>query len=68
MVRLLLHPPYLSPNFPAPKQAPVPPLETMVVPSTIVSEKGVSQVYKDIPPRPVPPQLEQCEVLEKNIL
>ena len=46
----------------------MPPLEAMVVPSPIVSKVGISQVCKDIPPRPVSPQLEQCEKLEKNIL
>ena len=45
----------------------MPPLKAMVVPSPIISEKGVSQVCKDIPARPVPPQLEQCEELKKNI-
>jgi len=43
-----------------PEQMPAPPLEAVVLPPPIVPEKGISQVCEDIPPRPVPPQLEQC--------
>ena len=46
----------------------MPPLDTMVVPSPIISEKRISQVFKDILPRPVPPQLGQCEEHKENIL
>jgi len=44
----------------------MPPLETMVVPSPILSEKRISQICKDIPPQPVPPQLEQCQSLRRT--
>ena len=45
----------------------MPPLETMVVTAPLISEKGVSQVCKDIPSGSFPPQLEQCKELKENI-
>ena len=46
----------------------MPPLKGMVVSSPIVPETGVSQVREEIPSRPIPPQLEQREELEEDIL